>query len=94
MSKKYQNYETNTSDEIEAPMVQEEPEKFMYIVKTEENKLLNVRSAPEVNPTNVIGTLKPGAEVEAVEKIVDGSKPFTEIKYNGGVAYVMTSKLV
>ena len=36
----------------------EEPKKFTYIVKTGDPKsLLNVRSTPEVRPSNVIGSL-------------------------------------
>lgn len=75
----------------------EEPKKFTYIVKTGDTKsLLNVRSTPEVKPSNVIGFLHSGDKVEATAKL-DRSNEFTEIMfYNGGIsgtAFVMTSKL-
>lgn len=71
----------------------EEPKKFTYIVKTGDTKsLLNVRSTPEVKPSNVIGFLHSGDKVEATAKL-DRSNEFTEIKFNGGTAFVMTSKL-
>lgn len=71
----------------------EEPKKFTYIAKTGDTKsLLNVRSTPEVKPSNVIGFLHSGDKVEATAKL-DRSNEFTEIKFNGGTAFVMTSKL-
>jgi len=75
----------------------EKPKKFTYIVKTGDPKtLLNVRSTPEVKPSNVIGFLHSGDKVEATTKL-DRSNEFTEIVfYNGdisGTAFVMTSKL-
>ena len=74
----------------------EEPKKFTYIVKTGDPKtLLNVRSTPEVRPSNVIGFLHSGDKVEAATKL-DRSNEFTEIMfYDGaaGTAFVMTSKL-
>lgn len=75
----------------------EKPKKFIYIVKTGDPKtLLNVRSTPEVKPSNVIGFLHSGDKVEATTKL-DRSNEFTEIMfYNGdisGTAFVMTSKL-
>lgn len=71
----------------------EEPKKFTYIVKTGDPKtLLNVRSTPEVRPSNVIGYLHSGDKVEASAKL-DHSNEFTEIKFNDGVAFVMASKL-
>ena len=71
----------------------EEPKNFTYIVKTGDPKtLLNVRSTPEVRPSNIIGFLHSGDKVEATTKL-DRSNEFTEIKFNDGVAFVMTSKL-
>lgn len=71
----------------------EEPKNFTYTVKTGDPKtLLNVRSTPEVKPSNVIGFLHSGDKVEASAKL-DRSNEFTEIKFNDGVAFVMTSKL-
>lgn len=77
----------------------EKPKKFTYIVKTGDPKtLLNVRSTPEVKPSNVIGFLHSGDKVEATTKL-DRSNEFTEIMfYNGDLsgtafAFVMTSKL-
>ena len=75
----------------------EKPKKFTYIVKTGDPKtLLNVRSTPEVRPSNVIGFLHSGDKVEATTKL-DRSNEFTEIMfYDGdraGTAFVMTSKL-
>lgn len=71
----------------------EEPKNFIYTVKTENSKnLLNVRSTPEVKSFNIIGSLHFGDKVEASAKL-DRSNEFTEIKFNGGVAFVMTSKL-
>ena len=71
----------------------EEPKKFTYIVKTGDPKtLLNVRSTPEVRPSNVIGFLHSGDKVEATAKL-DRSNEFTAIKFTDGVAFVMTSKL-
>ena len=75
----------------------EEPKKFTYIVKTGDPKtLLNVRSTPEIRPSNVIGFLHSGDKVEAATKL-DRSNEFTEIMfYDGdraGTAFVMTSKL-
>lgn len=71
----------------------EEPKKFTYTIKTEDSKnLLNVRSTPEVKPFNIVGSLHSGDEVEATAKL-DHSNEFTEIKFNGGTAFVMTSKL-
>ena len=75
----------------------EEQKKFTYIVKTGDPKtLLNVRSTPEVRPTNVIGFLHSGDKVETTTKL-DRSNEFTAIMfYDGdraGTAFVMTSKL-
>lgn len=71
----------------------EEPKKFTYTIKTEDSKnLLNVRSTPEVKSFNIIGSLHSGDKVEATAKL-DRSNEFTEIKFNDGVAFVMTSKL-
>lgn len=71
----------------------EEPKNFTYTVKTEDSKnLLNVRSTPEVKSFNIIGSLHSGDKVEATAKL-DRSNEFTEIKFNNGVAFVMTSKL-
>lgn len=75
----------------------EEPKNFIYTVKTENSKnLLNVRSTPEIRPSNIIGYLHSGDKVEATTKL-DRSKEFTEIMFYdgdiGGTAFVMTSKL-
>lgn len=78
-------------DKMEKP--HEEPKKFTYIAKTGDPKtLLNVRSTPEVKPSNIIGFLHSGDKVEATTKL-DRSNEFTEIKFKDGVAFVMTSKL-
>lgn len=62
-----------------------------FLVNTEANMKLNVRSHPEAG-NNVIGLLEPDDMVEVVDPD-NNHNGFYRIKYKGGIAYVMRDKV-
>lgn len=83
------NEETLVANKEEAAKPEKENKVVEKIVSVAPGHVLNVRSTPKTDATNIVGVLKAGEKVKCFGEEGD----FTVTKFKGKPAYVMTSKL-